>query len=99
MFTDPRVAAEIRDEFGTFASSDETYADVDAMADKKEMDPIKWWNFHGAMTTHLQKLAIKLLSQVCFYTNYSNKNYFLFQFYLIVCVFVTCNINTFIAGF
>lgn len=64
MFTDPRVAAEIRDEFGTFASSDGTYADVDAMADKKEMDPIKWWNFHGAMTTHLQKLAIKLLSQV-----------------------------------
>ena len=36
MFTDPRVAAEIRDEFGTFASSDGTYANVDTMADKKK---------------------------------------------------------------
>ena len=39
-------------------------ADIEAMRDKTLLTPIDWWNFHGGEIPNIQKLAIRMLSQV-----------------------------------
>jgi hypothetical protein len=39
-------------------------ADIETMRDKTRLSPINWWNFHGGEIPNIQKLAIKILSQV-----------------------------------
>ena len=39
-------------------------AGIEAMRDKTILSPIDWWNFHGGEIPNIQKLAVKILSQV-----------------------------------
>ena len=34
------------------------------MQDKTRLSPLNWWNFHGGEIPNIQKLAVKILSQV-----------------------------------
>ena len=62
IFQDPEIGAIVRGEFAAFISG-ENFHPV-AIADQSRMDAIKWWYLHGQAFTHLQPLAIKVLSQV-----------------------------------
>ena len=64
LFVDPDMEDKIRSEFAHFVGSEGFSADIEAMRDKTILSPINWWNFHGGEVPNIQKLAIKILSQV-----------------------------------
>eukprot|EP00253_Pinus_taeda_P003127 PITA_03127 len=64
LFVDPEIGLWIRAQFSHFVGSEGWGCDIECMRDKSRLSPIEWWNFYGGALPHIQKLAIKVLSQV-----------------------------------
>eukprot|EP00253_Pinus_taeda_P030301 PITA_30301 len=64
IFVDPEIGRRIRAQFSHFVGSEGWDCDIDCMRDKTRLSPIEWWNFYGGALSHIQKLAIMILSQV-----------------------------------
>ncbi|XP_075499728.1 uncharacterized protein LOC142538252 [Primulina tabacum] len=68
----------VNEEFASFSAAIDDFSDNDAMRDRGLMSPTKWWVIHGASTTTLQSLALKLLGQPsssCCERNWSTYNF------------------------
>ena len=55
---------EVKEEFASFATGIDDYADISALEERSTMNLVRWWICHGANGVHLQNLAIRILSQV-----------------------------------
>lgn len=58
------IQTKVREEFASFATRLEDFADISALEERKTMTPIKWWTCHGENCVYLQSLVTCILSQV-----------------------------------
>ena len=54
----------VREEFACFAARLEDFADISSLEERRTMNLVKWWTFHGENGVYLQSLATHILSQV-----------------------------------
>lgn len=66
LYSDLEVVDNVRKEFGLFISG-RSHSPC-AINDQSKMDGVTWWYLHGQYFMFLQPLAIKILSQVSFFT-------------------------------
>ncbi|XP_058766128.1 uncharacterized protein LOC131639665 [Vicia villosa] len=65
LFPDADERRKVNVEFVNFSDGREGFADIDSLNDMGLMDPKTWWLVHGVHAPILQKVALKLLTQLC----------------------------------
>jgi hypothetical protein len=55
---------DVREEFSCFVVRLEDFADISSLEERRNMNPVKWWNCHGTNGVYLQSLSTHILSQV-----------------------------------
>lgn len=61
---DEEESALVCGELSKYLSQHGGFANFHATKDRDSLNLIKWWNMYGSLTTHLHKLAVRVLSQV-----------------------------------
>jgi hypothetical protein len=61
---DEEECAQVRSQLSKYISEHGVFANLHATKDRDRLNPIEWWNMYGSSTTHLHKLAVRVLSQV-----------------------------------
>jgi hypothetical protein len=61
---DEEECAQVRSKLSKYISEHGIFGNLHATKDRNTLGSIKWWNMYGSSTTHLHKLAVKVLSQV-----------------------------------
>jgi hypothetical protein len=56
--------AQVQSKLSKYISEHGVFANLHATKDQDRLNPIEWWNMYGSSTTHLHKLAVRVLSQV-----------------------------------
>jgi hypothetical protein len=62
LIPDEEECAKVRNELSKYINEHGIFANLHAIKDRDRLSPIQWWNMYGSFTTHLEKLAMRVLS-------------------------------------